>query len=265
MKLTDLDSVRPSKAEEVSGTPASTSDLPSAIIRRPRWMLWALAVHEKRKLVQAGSKRVQSSPQACSAHGMGLHLLGRVLLVWPCVWVGSVVNAGTPQSIAFPAISGKTTVDEPFVLTASASSGIAVSYSIVSPGGVATLSGSTVTLSGTVGSVTVKASQAGNGTFDPAESVYRTFTVRQASFSVLAQGSSAAHRLGIKSDGTLWAWGSNSAGQIGNGAITAVFSPVQITVQTNWSTVSVGGETSAAIRAGTLWTWGRNSSGQLGL
>ena len=179
--------------------------------------------------------------------------------------VPSIVRAGTPQSIVFSTIPSKATSDAPFALVASASSGLGVNFSISSPGGIATVNGSTVTLSGTAGSVTVKASQPGNATYDPAPDIYRTFTVGQNGFSTIAQGSTALHKLGIKSDGTLWAWGSNSSGQIGNGGTADVFSPVQITSNTTWSQVAVGGAFSAAIRDGTLWTWGLNSSGQLGL
>jgi alpha-tubulin suppressor-like RCC1 family protein len=185
-----------------------------------------------------------------------------VLLV--CL-ISQVAKAGTLQSIVFNAIPSKTTTDQPFTVTATASSGLAVSFSIVSPGNLATLNGGTITLSGAPGSVTLQASQAGNSTYDPAPNVFRTFVIGTGGFSLIAQGSSASHRLGIKSDGTLWAFGRNSAGQIGNGTTTDVFSPVQITAETTWNATAVGGEFSAAIRGGTLWTWGRNSNGQLGL
>jgi alpha-tubulin suppressor-like RCC1 family protein len=172
---------------------------------------------------------------------------------------------GSPQTITFAAIPEKLTTDVAFVPSASASSGLPVDVSLVSLSGVATLSSGTVTLTGTPGSVTVKATQAGNATFDPAPAVYRTFVVRQGGFSIIAQGSTATHRLAIKSDGTLWAWGNNSFGQIGNGGSAEVFSPAQITTSANWTAVAVGGTSSAGIRGGTLWTWGRNSNGQLGL
>jgi alpha-tubulin suppressor-like RCC1 family protein len=70
----------------------------------------------------------------------------------------------------------------------------------------------------------------------------------------------------IKSDGTLWAWGSNSSGQLGDGTITYRSSPVQTVVfGVNWSSVACGREHTAAIKTdGTLWTWGLNNSGQLG-
>ncbi|MEZ5386145.1 MAG: hypothetical protein R3F13_11585 [Prosthecobacter sp.] len=178
---------------------------------------------------------------------------------------GLWVHAGGSQTIAFSEIPSKQTSDGPFALSATASSGLAVTFSIESAVGVATLSDGTITLTGAVGSVTVKASQAGDGTYDPAPDVFRSFSVQQGVFVILAQGPSAIHRLGIKSDGTLWAWGSNSAGQIGNGGSADVFAPEQITAMTGWTAVAVGGEFSAGVQNGTLWTWGRNSSGQLGL
>ena len=74
----------------------------------------------------------------------------------------------------------------------------------------------------------------------------------------------------IKTDGTLWLWGSNSYGQLGNNNATSRSSPVQtVTRGTNWSQVSVGAATlgtcTAAVKTdGTLWLWGSNNYGQLG-
>jgi alpha-tubulin suppressor-like RCC1 family protein len=73
--------------------------------------------------------------------------------------------------------------------------------------------------------------------------------------------------LAIKTDGTLWAWGANSNGQLGLGNTTNRSSPVQVGALTNWASVSSGnlGFTAAIKTDGTLWTWGRNDAGQLGL
>lgn len=90
---------------------------------------------------------------------------------------GLVVKALASQSIAFNALSNKTFGDAPFTLTASATSGLPVAFSIVS--GPATLSGNTLTITG-AGTVTVSASQAGDDTFGPASSV-QSFTVTKAS------------------------------------------------------------------------------------
>lgn len=74
----------------------------------------------------------------------------------------------------------------------------------------------------------------------------------------------------IKTDGTLWVWGSNADGQLGiNFAgyqIIRKSSPVQtITYATNWSSVSGGSRFFAATKTdGTLWTWGSNYYGKLG-
>lgn len=71
---------------------------------------------------------------------------------------------------------------------------------------------------------------------------------------------------GIKTDGTLWIWGSNSNGELGDNTRISKSSPVQtIGAATNWSQVSCGAGHTAAIKTdGTLWTWGANSLGQLG-
>ena len=74
------------------------------------------------------------------------------------------------------------------------------------------------------------------------------------------------HTAGIKSDGTLWLWGYNFAGQLGDNTEDPKSSPVQtITFGTNWQSVSCGGYFTAAVKTdGTLWSWGRNFDGQLG-
>jgi alpha-tubulin suppressor-like RCC1 family protein len=70
----------------------------------------------------------------------------------------------------------------------------------------------------------------------------------------------------VKTDGTLWAWGRNSAGNLGNGNTTDYSSPVQIGTLTNWKQVANGGLITAAIKQdGTLWTWGDNVFGALGI
>jgi alpha-tubulin suppressor-like RCC1 family protein len=73
------------------------------------------------------------------------------------------------------------------------------------------------------------------------------------------------HTVGLKPDGTLWAWGLNSFGQIGDGTNTDKNTPAQIGSDTNWSTIATGYEHTIALKAdGTLWTWGRNHNGRLG-
>lgn len=83
-------------------------------------------------------------------------------------------------------------------------------------------------------------------------------------WSKISAGNS--HNLAIKSDGTLWAWGRNSDGQVGVGSASASFTtPQQIGTDTDWLRISAGDEFSLAIKTnGTLWAWGDNAFGQLG-
>ena len=172
------------------------------------------------------------------------------------------------QIITFPAIPLKTTTDVPFDLTATATSGLPVSYQIIAGGTVASVAGSTITLSGTTGSVTVKATQAGNGsTIGAAPPAYQTFAVAAAGSGFVQLTSSKTNDFvhGIRADGTLWAWGVNSSNYLGDGTATQRRAPVKIGTATNWTSVSDGGSHCVALRAdGTMWAWGFNSSGQVG-
>ena len=73
------------------------------------------------------------------------------------------------------------------------------------------------------------------------------------------------HTAAIKTDGTLWCWGYNNNGQLGDNTVTNRSSPVQtVTFGNNWKQVSCGYQTVAIKTDGTLWIWGRNDYGQLG-
>ena len=72
-----------------------------------------------------------------------------------------------------------------------------------------------------------------------------------------------------KTDGTLWVWGSNDSGQLGQnqgpGQLGPASSPVQVGTDTTWTKSVVGAIAHAAIKTnGTLWVWGRNWKGGLG-
>jgi alpha-tubulin suppressor-like RCC1 family protein len=75
-----------------------------------------------------------------------------------------------------------------------------------------------------------------------------------------------AHNLALKNDGTVWAWGWNAFGQIGNGnTTTPVTNPIQVPGLTGMTAVSAGFWNSMALRNdGTVWVWGANGSGQVG-
>ena len=75
------------------------------------------------------------------------------------------------------------------------------------------------------------------------------------------------HVMALKTDGTLWTWGRNDYGQLGNSEISIYINevPAQVGTDNDWNLVSAGHIHSAALKNnGTLWTWGSNVSGQLG-
>ncbi len=87
----------------------------------------------------------------------------------------------------------------------------------------------------------------------------------QGCWKILAKGSSATHSAAIAQDGTLWAWGLNANGQLGDGTTTNRNSPLKVGSANNWLTVVIGGDYTIAIKTdGTLWACGLNSNGQLG-
>lgn len=74
-----------------------------------------------------------------------------------------------------------------------------------------------------------------------------------------------SHTVSIKTDGTLWAWGRNSEGQLGDGTTVNKSSPVQIGTLTTWAYISSGDYSTYAVKTdGSLWAWGQGSLGALG-
>ena len=58
----------------------------------------------------------------------------------------------------------------------------------------------------------------------------------------------------MKGDGTLWGWGDNQYGQLGDGTTTQRLSPVQVGTASNWATVGGGQYHTLALKSdGTLW------------
>ena len=84
-------------------------------------------------------------------------------------------------------------------------------------------------------------------------------------FTRIVSGCSSTHALGIKSDGTLWAWGDNMFGELGDGSANESNAPEQIGTRTNWVDIATGAYFSLGITSdGKLWAWGINGVGQLG-
>jgi alpha-tubulin suppressor-like RCC1 family protein/uncharacterized protein YjdB len=134
--------------------------------------------------------------------------------------------------------------------------------------GVATVTASGATasvLSVTPGTTTVTATCAGL-------SATCTVTVAEGGSAVtmlpstLTEGSN--HTLGIKEDGSLWAWGGNYYGQLGLavGDRDDRNRPTRVGNDNDWASVQAGNEYTLALKEdGSLWAWGRNLYGQTGL
>ncbi len=74
-----------------------------------------------------------------------------------------------------------------------------------------------------------------------------------------------SHTLVIGENDTMWGWGGNASGQLGDGTTIDKLQPARIGAETDWRYVSAGETHSAAIAVdGSLWTWGANNFGQLG-
>ena len=75
------------------------------------------------------------------------------------------------------------------------------------------------------------------------------------------------HGCGVRRDGSLWCWGDNALGQLGQGLDLQPFpSPTQVGIGQDWSLIRTGaGHTCALARDGSLWCWGSHQSGALGL
>jgi T5SS/PEP-CTERM-associated repeat protein len=74
------------------------------------------------------------------------------------------------------------------------------------------------------------------------------------------------YAVALKSDGTVWTWGSNNNGQLGDGTTTNRSSPVMVAgLDDVMTAVAAGYYHSLALKwDGTVWTWGNNFNGQLG-
>jgi alpha-tubulin suppressor-like RCC1 family protein len=121
--------------------------------------------------------------------------------------------------------------------------------------------------------------QLGNGTMGTGtDSSTPVQVIGLAGMIAVAAGQSHSVALrnivGLINDGTVWAWGSNSNGQLGNGTAgpgTDSSLPVQVSVLTGVTAIAAGSFHTVAVRNiyslandGTVWVWGSNASGQLG-
>lgn len=82
---------------------------------------------------------------------------------------------------------------------------------------------------------------------------------------VIALEAGSLHGLALKADGTVWAWGHNGSGQLGDGTTTSRGTAAQIGGLPTVVRIAAGAGQSFAITAdGSVWAWGRNLHGQVG-
>lgn len=75
----------------------------------------------------------------------------------------------------------------------------------------------------------------------------------------------ANHSLAVNWDGTVWSWGWNASGQLGDGTVPDSSTPAQVSGLEDVVSITAGPNHSVAADAdGVAWTWGRNDFGQLG-
>lgn len=83
---------------------------------------------------------------------------------------------------------------------------------------------------------------------------------------VVSISANVDHSLVLKSDGTVWSWGANGSGQLGDGTTLLRNSPTKVVGLSKIVAISAGLDSNLALdQSGNVWTWGGNSYGQLGV
>jgi YD repeat-containing protein len=83
--------------------------------------------------------------------------------------------------------------------------------------------------------------------------------------TAIAASGNGSHSYALREDGTVWAWGRNTWGQLGDGTTTNRSVPVQVGTLTGVAAIAAGGAYGfAVLSGGTVWAWGLNDASQLG-
>jgi len=109
--------------------------------------------------------------------------------------------------------------------------------------------------------------QLGNGA-GPVSTPTPTPTAISGISNVVSVACGDDHTLALRADGTVWAWGDDSVGQLGVGSLPSPFltnSPVELSVLTQIVAIAAGSQHSMALDTqGKVWTWGNGVDGELG-
>ncbi|MFZ1361236.1 MAG: fibronectin type III domain-containing protein [Candidatus Saccharimonadales bacterium] len=113
--------------------------------------------------------------------------------------------------------------------------------------------------------------QLGIGTITPQETPMQVLnSAGDNTFSdAISIAAGANFSLALKSDGTVWAWGSNANGQLGDNTNTSKVLPIQVVdggaYMTDVTAIAAGASHALALKSdGSIWSWGLNNMGQLG-
>ena len=103
----------------------------------------------------------------------------------------------------------------------------------------------------------------GNGT---SNNIFATPTQVSGLSGVVAICAGYFHSMALKNDGSVWVWGSNSIGQLGNGSTLASSVPVKVASLSGITAIAAGYYHNSALRGSdkTVWCWGYNAEGELG-
>jgi ELWxxDGT repeat protein len=105
--------------------------------------------------------------------------------------------------------------------------------------------------------------QCGNGTFSL--NGYKTPVQVIGLSDIITVAAGENHNLALKKDGTVWAWGENDAGQLGDGTTTKSSFAKKVNGISGMTAIAGGMSFSIALKGdGTVWSWGLNYNGQLG-
>ena len=107
----------------------------------------------------------------------------------------------------------------------------------------------------------------GNGQLGVGDTLKRTLPTQVIALGtqVVGMATGTSHTCALKADKTVWCWGSNTYGQLGNASDIQRTSPVQVVLPGPVKSISAGAyHNQALLENGAVFTWGQNSQGSLG-